>query len=546
MRRGFVLLAVMIGLSLTMLVTLALLQLAQTETSGAHYSANQAQSHALMRSGIDAIASRLSNQREVILAGQPIEVDAQYTIYEDSGRLGVVRLLPVGRQGALTESESAKLDINSVTAEQLVATGLVEDDLAQRIVQFRDAAPGKLIHSINELAGVPGMTNELLFGSLQRVEQQLARVQGEQDERDTGIEQRKSELALGGVDDEAIALADVFTVFSIEANVTMDDSPRVDLSTPRKTQADSANESNNRAGETDGEPPDESLDPSFGFSANPAQEQEPEVARWLRSRRPVYAKESEIAVMLGSSNIAPEDWPDYFDACTTSPGALRDGRLDINTATKPALLAIPGMTVERAEAIVAAQDSLSDSERASACWPVLLGIMQSIEFARAADHITNRSCSYRMRLAAGEVSEEEPDGPLRSPVIYEVVFDLGGASPRVAYLRDITLLPTMLTIASRAEHEVDGLQSRFDKYALSDEIEAWDRQFNEPEASDEPAGATPTQPPTSQPRENNRSSANGVRSEGNEPTAGATSETESEPVNKAPAVRRLGRWLGGS
>ena len=43
-------------------------------------------------------------------------------------------------------------------------------------------------------------------------------------------------------------------------------------------------------------------------------------------------------------------------------------------------------------------------------------------------------------MAAGTVSVEDPDGPLRSPVILDLVVDLAAPVPRIASLRDISSL----------------------------------------------------------------------------------------------------------
>jgi DNA uptake protein ComE-like DNA-binding protein len=561
MRRGFVMLAVMIGLAMALIASAALLQLAQAETSGATHSVRRAQSHALARSGMEAIAGRLAEQRQELLAGRAPRLDEHYVIYEADGRLGVVRLLPIGPAGALIESESCKLDINEVSAEQLVATGLVEEDVAQRLVQFRDAALTRPIQSLSELTQVPGVTNELLFGSIERVQEEWAprgadgggSVEGEFDRG--GV--RFTRAAIGETNR---ALVEVLTVYSVEADVRVDGSRRIDLSVSRRVSEAAAE------GDT---PATEVAEPGETRDARDSELAEiPGVLRPLVARGATYKKASEIVAALRRNNVPADEWPEYFESCTTQPRELRHGRLDINTAPVEALLAVPGFTVEHAEAIAAAQETLGENERATVCWPLLAGIVEAEQFAEAIDHITNRSSCYRVRIAAGEVSIDEPDGPLNAPVIYEMVFDLASPAPRVAYLRDVTLLPTMLELADRGTGEASPLDDRSTSHALDDEIIAWDEQFGEEDdtpvdaESGEPTDggaddpfALPAQPSLpSQPSLPDFppffSGASESDDEAPPSAAPGSGESASSPGSGSsssppPPLRRIGRWRGG-
>jgi len=535
----------MIGLALALLAAMALLHFAQAETAGAYHSVGRAQSYATARSAIDAIAGRLAEQREEILAGHMPRVDEQYVMYEVQGRTGVARLLPVGAHGALIESESCKLDFNDVTAEQLVATGLVEEELANRIIQFRDKALTEPIRSLNELADVPGMTNELLFGPLERLQESCATVISMSEDGSTRPSERRSDRALPiGFNERDRALIDVLTVYSIEADVRMDDTARIDLSAAQVEPA-----AENESPAVREENLEAELDPDI-----------PSVLRPLVARGTTFAKASEIAVVLRENNIPPEEWPEIFEVCTTHAGALRHGRLDINTASVEALLAIPGFTVELAEAIASAQETLSDAERSTVCWPLMAGIIEAEPFSEALDHITNRSWCYRVRIAAGEVSSDEPHGSIEAPVIFEVVFDLASQTPRVAYLRDITLLPTMLTLAHRHSDDGARFEDRMESHALDDEIAAWDEAFSDEEpADDEDAGSDgrglPSRPslPDTLSIPDRPTLPTSLREPSTEDSTSETPSTQpsnesgdSPSAQQTAPVRRIGRWRSGS
>ncbi|MCZ6543407.1 MAG: hypothetical protein O6768_07045, partial [Planctomycetota bacterium] len=114
-------------------------------------------------------------------------------------------------------------------------------------------------------------------------------------------------------------------------------------------------------------------------------------------------------------------------------------------------------------------------------------------------------------LAAGEVGADSPDDPPAGAVIYEAVIDLSAPRPRVAFLRDITLLQTTAVLAVNAS--LDHVESSR-RFAATD---------NEP--SDYDAVATAGAGADSGPFED-------------DVTVTPTSSAK-------PGRRRIGRWIGG-
>ncbi len=512
MKRGFVMLAVIIGLAIALLACAALLRMAQAETSGASRSQRQAQAQATARSGFAIILGELQRERRDMLAGKLPELDDEYIIYEREGATGVVRLLPIGPDGERIVSESAKLDVNEVTAEQLVATGLVEDALAQRIIAWRESL-GRPVQSLAELAQVPGMTSELLFGSLERLQREWEAFEGADSPEFAGEVDRDAERVL----------ADILTVFSAEANVRKDGTPRIDLASLKLKPAGDDDERT---------------------AANNA-ERDRVLQSLPEPLRPIIAGGASIdtlaklASALRDNNVPPDDWSECFDACTAKAGDIRQGRLDVNTAPLEALLALPEITAEQAEAIVAAQASLTEAERATVCWPLLAGVLEPGEFASLVDHITNRSTCYRVRLLAGEVAGDELDGPLRDAVVYELVIDFAGDEPRLASVRDMTLMPAMLAVALHVDAQRSPAAERDRERQRSDIIHAWDeRQAESAAAADEAGkrGASANDDAAAPP--SSAESSPSPNTAANQP-AGASAPSP-------PPLRRIGRWHAGA
>jgi len=591
MRRGFMLLAVMIGLALAMIVSLGLLRLVQAESAGTQESIDRAQAQLLARSGLDVLASELHSQLDVVRSGSWPTLDEQYTIYETERTLGVIRLLPVNDDGALLAPESAKLDINELTAEQLTATGLMDQSLADRIVQLRDRALGRPLQSVHELANVPGMSSARLFGPLERLEAPIQLLGGSSSRHPLEAAAGKRLRGAGSrtVDPSHQAfeapLCDVLTVFTVESEVQQDGTPRIDLRTESERRMRQASRADgeqgrresrsaagrgrrnaaNRAVEADTPAPRQEFDllSAEETSVDGAADELPDTVLWLLERGRRFESLADVAGVLQQSAIPPVEWPAYFDACTVHPGGLAEGRVNINVASVYALRAIPGISPEQADAIAAAQSSLSDAERATVCWPLLLEILSPDSFAEAVDHMTNRSWCWRVRMAAGEVDAEEPDGPLRSYVIVDVVFDLASESPRVAYLRDVSLAPSMLAIAQRNAESEGGLSLREVAYALDDEIEDWEQAYGdeaadglktaaeatgESAAAESAAGSQPSRTPDV-PQDQGRSEQRpaGERetpvNAPDGPEADGTGDSQRAPTS---TVRRVGRWHGGS
>ncbi len=414
--RGFTLIAVLVIMGSALLVGTSLLFMAQAEAAGTAGAADAAQSRALAWSGIQAVMSTLNDQRQRILDGEVPAVADEYAVYETDTRLGVVRLLPVGPGGERSVPEAGKLDLNTVDAQMLVQTELIEPDLAEAVIEFRDRRLGRPFQSVAELLRVEGITPELLYGPIDDLTV-MDEASGEPAEE---VASNRS------FDDVPRGLADIVTVYSFEPTLQRNGRLRINLNTEWSEELGRR------------------VEERFGREVRDI------LRRIMVEEGRAFDSEAVLFDVLRFYNVAPDDWVETVDTFTAESGAFHFGRLDINTASYEALVALPGLGPEEAAAIVQMREGLSADDRATIVWPAIEGIVQPEAYDELAGRITTRCWTYRLRLAAGEVDPDDPSGSLTNPVIYEVVIDLSAPRPRVAYLRDITLLQTTAILAAGA------------------------------------------------------------------------------------------------
>jgi hypothetical protein len=93
-----------------------------------------------------------------------------------------------------------------------------------------------------------------------------------------------------------------------------------------------------------------------------------------------------------------------------------------------------------AAAIVARRDSVAEDRRFDRFWPITEGVVGSEAWLPVVGEVTTRSFVWRATFAVGVVPADDPDAPLESPIVWEVVVDCGGEAPRLVEVRDVTML----------------------------------------------------------------------------------------------------------
>ncbi len=526
-RPGFALLAVLVVMGGILLVTTTLLFVTRSHVAGGAMVRDRVQARALAWSGLQAVMSRLDEHRGEILEGRLPSLDERYEVYEDGGLLGVVRLLPAGPDGARLVAESGRIDLNRADARMLEATGLLERSLAEAIVAHRESAGGGRYQSVGDLLEVQGITPQVLWGPIEDL------AAPDEDTGGRGAGPGGGPVRGRSLDSRPRGLADLTTVFAHEPALQRNGRLRINLNVP--WSEDLARRVAER----------------FGRESS-------DVLRQIFEGGTTFDTEAKLFQALRFFQVPPADWPEIIDAFTTDEGEYHFGRLNINEAPHEALAALPGLAPEQAAEIVRVRENLPAEERATVAWPAIRGIVRPEQYDDLAGWITTRSWTYRLRLEAGLEDPKRSDAPLESPVVYEAVVDLAGPRPRVAWLRDVTLLATAAAIAAAAEPEDDEGEVEAGHAAAADDGEAADGEAGADDAGDaadeageEPEGGSvggtgPEQDEDDPPAAGDEAPVGDPvdpASSGRGPPASGGAPGEPRRTSSTP--RRIGRWLGG-
>lgn len=426
-RRALALLAVLIVITIGALVGASLLYAAEAGRESAATSLRMEQSRLLAWSGVQAVMAELAVQRDRLLLGEPAEVTASWVFTPEeslssaaSGPRFAYRLRSI--DGTELASETGRLDINHATAEMLARLPGVTEALAAKIVAARPFA------SVHDLLGVEGVTEQMLFGA-------------------------------GVADDPAAAtpLASLITVFSFDPNV----------------QAGVGERGREAAGERR-----LNLNVAWSDELGAAVERRLGEGAAAALKRMMtggvkFERDADIVRQLQALNVPREQWGEVLDVFTTTDAEYLLGRVDVMTAPADVLACIPGIDADAAGAIVARRARVEGDARATTAWLVTDGILTPQQYAEAVDHLTSRAMQHRILVEAGTIvdrarSAPAPDdglprigGPaegsgddpgdgfgslpesavLADRVLLEAVIDVSSTRPRVAYLRDVTMLP---------------------------------------------------------------------------------------------------------
>ncbi|HRQ72316.1 MAG TPA: helix-hairpin-helix domain-containing protein [Phycisphaerales bacterium] len=409
-RRGTVVFAVLVVITLGALAAATVLVSADASIAEAEVTVTRAQTRALAWSGVQVVMAELSSQRDALLDGRSPRITEEWELFTDeAGRRWMVRLVDLGGAGGLPiVSESGKLDLNTATEAMLALLPGVGESLAKRIVEARAERP---LASVDELLSIDGFTPEMLYGE------------------DAGA---SGEAFAGEV--ASLPLADVVTVFSFDPNVQSGagDDPLRHRGRKRVNLNQAWSDSLRGA-----------LVERFGEGVAQAVEQ-------IMKNGTEFKSESDFVRVMRFFQVPPADWAEALDALCTSDDDYLLGRVDLSTAPAEALACVPGIDAAMAEEIVAARERLDEEARKSVAWPAAEGIVPEAEFQEAVPWLTTRAMQWRVRVGPGDAP------PLAQRMVLEAVIDVSSQRPRVAYLRDVTLLPLARRLyAGRTEEAAD-------------------------------------------------------------------------------------------
>ncbi len=471
-RRGLALAAVLVlGLGL-LLIAVGTLHLVRAEISAIAAGETRVQSRFAARAAARALMVELADQRAAVLAGLPLEAPESMELFEleggERGRLAVARLLSIGTSGERLVPEAGRLDLNLVDPDALIATGRFDRPEAEAVIAARDARPGGRFASVHDLLALEGdaaVGPERVLGPLGDL-RILSRVDAVEEDLGERVAARL-EADLGSSDEALVA---VLTVHAFEPDVRRDGSPRIGLN-ETSPDVDEFDEATRRLvlaaldiGTSDANPdrtPDEASSRSSGggtrrrsgsrATASPAS------AETTADSRP-DALGPRIAAL--AAGMPDADVGFAYDAITRFEGGWRNGLLDINTATVSALLGIEGIDADLAASIVARREAIDDSRRFDLFWPVAEGLVELSWWGAIVYRITTRSTVWRAVVAVGVVPVDDVESPLESPIVWEMVVDLGESLPRLVEVRDVTMLELVAGIEAtrlgdRSRNEAD-------------------------------------------------------------------------------------------
>ena len=460
-RRGLALAAVLVvGLGL-LLIAVGTLHLVRAEVSAIAAGESRVQSRFAARAAARALMAELARERETALAGRPIEAPDSLELFEldggEAGRLAIARLLPIGPRGARVVPEAGRLDLNAVDADALVATGLVERTEAETLIAARDARPGGRFASVFDLLALEGdaaIGPARVLGPLDDL-RILSRVDADEEDVGERIAERL-DADLGGGDE---ALTSVLTVHAFEPDVRFDGSPRIRRSDDETSMPDLDDQTLRLVRAVFGDEDDASAtdDPrAGGRPTDPPTGSSTSQAASDPTTPPAAGGGIGPRVAALAAGMPDADPGLAYDAVTRFEGGWRNGLLDINTASASALQGIDGIDAELAAAIVARREAIDDTRRFDRFWPVAEDLVDLADWGEVVDRITTRSTVWRATVAVGIVPADDPEAPLESPIVWELVIDLGAATPRLVEVRDVTMLELIARIeAGRSDADQD-------------------------------------------------------------------------------------------
>ena len=324
------------------------------------------------------------------------------------------------------DDEASKINLNTASVELLRRLPRMTGEIASAIVDWRDpdstplpagaedslyqtlsppyACKNQPFETVEELFYVWGVTAEILYGEDANLN---GRLEPNENDGDASWppDNRDGKLDPG--------LWPLVTVVSMDKNRTLDDKARINVNLLPRYSAAQLNE----AGLAQ---PDFQVINAYLSTRGPL----PSVAHLLshRDNRGLFTGLSLARFKL------------LVDKLTTVDGDTIPGLVNINTAPKQALLALPGMTEEIALHIIATRTS-PGHDLSTMGW--LLEVMEPEALLQVAAFVTFHSYQFRIH-AVGRVGTPERPGSFRRMV---AVFDkLAVPRPRIVYWKDLTRL----------------------------------------------------------------------------------------------------------
>ena len=490
-RSGTVLVFVLVVVVLLSLSAYTFCDLMLTEREAADVSGSQVQARSVASSGAELIRAVLMQDPDVRLAAGGVynneAVFRDRVVVDDPdeafrGRFTIVSpaydtdgLASAGLRYGL-EDECARLHLNHLvsnggTRDQLMGLPGMTEEIADAILDWidEDIEPREMgaeadyysglqrpyavrngpLESIDELLLIRGVTPELLYG-LDR-------------NRDGIVDPHEAMIALDSETDNSDGTLDrgwsaYLTLRSIERNADSTGVPKIDLNMEDMQQLyDELSSVFNQQWATfivayrQNGPYTGSQAASSSSTGNldltsKGRTSLVQVLDMIGQKVRVRFEGADEAIVLPPT--FPDDplamagyLPLLMEHTTTSRDPTITGRVNINQAPRAVLLAIPGMTVEIADGIIAARLENPDSDdgsRSHETWPLVESLVTLDEMRTLLTFVTTGGDVYRAQVI-GQIGDRGPTARL------EVTVDATGLLPRIVGWRDISHLGNSLS-----------------------------------------------------------------------------------------------------
>jgi type II secretory pathway pseudopilin PulG len=447
--RGFVLIAVLVVIAAAILVATGAIFAARGAAASSRAADLERRLRDAALDGVRVAADRLARDRAVILAGgAPKDNDggdggAVLLTVPDGPRRIEVRLVPQW-SGGLYASECAKLDANTAPSAAIArvaesgsetARALCAQIAARRPLASVDVAASFVAASVD--AGADGVDPaiEAVLGPLALV----------------GDERTVREEEQGAARDRELSppLVELLTVHAAEPLVDAAGNARLDL-----IAAFGGNSSGGRA------------TASLDLLEDAEVEVLEKLVLGLRGKQPpAEGADGVVAAALLSRGVEPARVDRIMDQCTLEAGTHGAPRVDIVRADVRVLSAVEGLGPEAAARIVDLRGTLDEDERTGTSWLLTRRVLGAEEYGAVAGRISHRSAIWRCRVEARIAAAEDAGddrvaeaGP-RSAATFDCIIDVSAERPRLAFLRDVTLLSSARALVARSVATIDGAEA---------------------------------------------------------------------------------------
>jgi hypothetical protein len=434
--RAFVMIAVLVVVAAAILVATGAIFAARAATVTSRASDTERRLRDAALDGVLLAADRVAADRERILAGAVPTAEPLVLEIPDGDRRIEVRLVPQW-SGELFASEAAKLDAN--LASPAVLEKLTEDsaEVARELVAR--LAARRPLTSVDALPALAPPADAA--DALREVLGPLRAIGDERDELDESGAESRSRASIP-------PLVELLTVHGAEPLVDASGAAKLDLVAAFGDGA---------AGQSTA-----SLQ-QFEDAERDVLEAAVREARGEGQGAGGAADDGLVARGLLARGVDPARVDQILAGCTLEAGTHGAPRLDIVRADVRALAALDGLGAEAAARIADLRDSLDETERKGTSWLVSRRALTPEQYGAVAGRITHRSALWRYRVEARiERADAEsgvrsarsrstatgaPSDEPRATYAFDCVVDVSTERPRIAFLRDIALLPTARALA---------------------------------------------------------------------------------------------------